>query len=734
MEQDEVENHMADGLPDKRMRQMLTVEEMMTGCFLVQLEDETIIFGSPPEIIKVLMNRGKPMPTTVVLPANFFWLEEVQADLEFPLYHFLFFRGGFYKGEKLKVVGTADQIDRTRRILRLTLLGPDESLMRKWRIPRQEIARQLAITNHFALKKPEGSIAEVDDLVEFICLKEGKTELKGLRIELKVKNCFSLTYQGESKLIDLNFYERQKPPMQILADSSFQLKRPAFGLLALSHCTTGFDPIGFTTGLVLFINSMPLLVDGPSWTKAHLRALGLSISEIKGSILSHTHGDHSSVIDTIMSGHKVTLITIKEVYRSFILKLSLLINWPEDKIEKMVHCIEVSLDKPYYWFGATFKFFRSVHTIATIGFEVTYNGKKIIYSGDTAWGGTLQNLLAAGIVDQATYDPLANIFTGKADLVIMDGGGGLIHPDPAEIDKLPVNIKQKTYLTHRSNLPEEITGLNLIRPGQQWELIPASTVSIGDINAIQNSPLIANLSQEWLNTIYSLGKIDAVDIGQVILQEGEPGKDFYIIIDGAFSIIQGNHKLIRLGTGDFFGELPILEDNLCTVTVKATTKGRMLVIPRAVFLQMAHGTTIGKKLLKLHQIRPALLQCGWVKELPLQIIDRFAEKVNRRIFRSGEMIIHEGEKGDEIFYLERGRASVIMTVNGRAEKIRSMAKNQFFGEMAVLGDGIRTATVIAEGDTSLLVIRRQDFENLKREYPILFYAMGVIADERIIVR
>jgi CRP-like cAMP-binding protein len=710
---------------------MLTVDEIMVGCFLVQIEDETVIFGSPPEIIKVLMQRGKPMPTAVVLPVNFFWLEEVQADLEFPLYHFLFFRGGFLQGEKLKVIGTADQIDRTRQLLRLTLLGPDEGLMRKWHIPQQDIARQLAIINHFALKRQDGSIAEVDDLVEFIYFNEGKTELKGLHIELKERNCFSLTCRGESKVINLAFYERQKPPMNIKADSYFQLKRPAFGLLALSHCTSGFDPIGFTTGLVLFLNSMPLLIDGPSWTKEHLRAFGLSIGEIKGSILSHTHGDHSSVIDTIMSGHKVNLITIKEVYRSFILKLSLLINWSEDKIKDMVHCIEVSLDKPYYWFGATFKFFRSVHTIATIGFEVTYNGKKIIYSGDTVWGEPLQHLFAAGIVDQATYDPLANIFTAGADLVIMDGGGGLIHPDPAEMNQLPMHVKQKTYLTHRSNLPEGITGLNLIRPGQQWEFIPAATVSIGDINAIQNSALISSLSQEWLNTIYSLGKIEAVDPGQVILREGEPGQDFYIIIDGAFSINQGNQKLIRLGTGDFFGELPILEDNLGTVTVKAKTKGRIMVIPRAVFLHMAHSTALGKRLLKLHQMRPALLQCGWVKELPLQIIDRLAEKVSRRIFQSGEIITHEGEKGDEIFYLERGRASVSITVNGQAEKVRSLDQNQFFGEIAVLGNGIRTATVIAEEDTSLLIIRRLDFEKLKREYPILFYAMGVIAEERI---
>jgi CRP-like cAMP-binding protein/glyoxylase-like metal-dependent hydrolase (beta-lactamase superfamily II) len=713
---------------------MLTVDEVMKGSFLVEIEDETIIFGSPPEIIKVLLNSQKPMPTTVVLPAHFYWLEEIQAELEFQLFHFLFNRGKFFQGEKLKVIGTADQIDRIRQILRLTLLGPDESLMHKWQISQQEIAQQFAITNHFAIKKPEGEIAEVDDLVEFIAFQEGKTKLKGLHIEVKEKNCFHITYRGENQVIDLNFYERQKPPMKIQTDSSFQLKRPAFGLLALSHCTSGFDPNGFTTGFVLFINSMPLLIDGPAWAKEHLRSFGLSISEIKGNILSHNHGDHASVIDTIISGHRVNLITIKEVYRSFILKLSLLIGWPEDKIKKMVHCTEVFIDKPYYWFGATFNFFRSVHTIATIGFEVTYNGKKIIYSGDTVWGKPLQNLLAAGIVDQATYNPLANIFTAEADLVIMDGGGGLIHPDPAEINKLPMKVKQKTYLTHRSNLPEGITGLNLIHPGQQWEFVPASNVSIGDINAMQNSPLISSLSQEWLNTIYSQGKIDEVSAGQVILQEGEPGKDFYIIIDGAFSIIQGNDKLVRLGTGDFFGELSLLEANLCTTTVKAITKGRMLVIPRVIFLQLADRTTIGKRLLKLHQMRPALLQSGWVKELPLQIIDRLAEKLNRRIFKSGEIIIHEGTKGDEIFYLERGKASVLMTVNGQAEKIRSMDKNQFFGELAILGDGIRTATVIAEEDTSLLILRRLDFERLKREYPILFYAMGVIAEERIIVR
>jgi CRP-like cAMP-binding protein len=146
------------------------------------------------------------------------------------------------------------------------------------------------------------------------------------------------------------------------------------------------------------------------------------------------------------------------------------------------------------------------------------------------------------------------------------------------------------------------------------------------------------------------------------------------------SIIQGDNKLISLGTGDFFGALPILEDNRCTTTVKATTKGSLLVIPRPVFRQKADRTTIGKRLLKLHQMRPALLECGWVKDLPVQIIDRLAEKVNRRTFA-----LRMKEKREMKSSILRGRANVFMIVNGQSQKITSMAKNQSLPGIATSG-------------------------------------------------
>ena len=117
------------------------------------------------------------------------------------------------------------------------------------------------------------------------------------------------------------------------------------------------------------------------------------------------------------------------------------------------------------------------------------------------------------------------------------------------------------------------------------------------------------------------------------------------------------------------------------------------------------------------------------QKLPLQIIDRFAEKVNRRIFKSGGIITHEGEKGDEIFYLERGKASVFMTVNGQAEKIRSMAKNQFLGRWP-FWRWHPHRHCYCRGRHLLINLTPPGFRKIEKGISKLFYAMGVIAEEK----
>src|SRR3954447_1566542 len=81
--------------------------------------------------------------------------------------------------------------------------------------------------------------------------------------------------------------------------------------------------------------------------------------------------------------------------------------------------------------------------------------------------------------------------------------------------------------------------------------------------------------------------------------------------------------------------------------------------------------------------------------------------------REGKELATEGEFGHEFFVIERGTADVLRG----GEKIRELGPGDFFGEIALLEEDRRTATVRATTDMSVIVMTRQDFRALDRAEP-----------------
>jgi CRP/FNR family transcriptional regulator, cyclic AMP receptor protein len=95
--------------------------------------------------------------------------------------------------------------------------------------------------------------------------------------------------------------------------------------------------------------------------------------------------------------------------------------------------------------------------------------------------------------------------------------------------------------------------------------------------------------------------------GEVIFDEGEVGQTIYIVLDGEVTICRqgapGDGQLARLGRGEFFGELGLLDDSVRTAQALAATECRLLVLSRDDFeglmerhLRIAHK--IGRQLLR----------------------------------------------------------------------------------------------------------------------------------------
>ncbi len=137
---------------------------LMPGAEIVEFDDGTttrrIQFGVPP-CLKLWQQKRLPPPTEFVLPDEFFRHGVVQACLEFFVYNFLFVLGkafGKLPNQKLIVYGTPNQIARARRMLEVTLLGFSQAEMDFWSINDQQAARldrQRRMTAWFAAKHPD---------------------------------------------------------------------------------------------------------------------------------------------------------------------------------------------------------------------------------------------------------------------------------------------------------------------------------------------------------------------------------------------------------------------------------------------------------------------------------------------------------------------------------------------------------------------------------------------------
>ncbi len=96
-------------------------------------------------------------------------------------------------------------------------------------------------------------------------------------------------------------------------------------------------------------------------------------------------------------------------------------------------------------------------------------------------------------------------------------------------------------------------------------------------------------------------------------------------------------------------------------------------------------------------------------------LDQIAAICTEKHFQSGEMITRQGEAGDELFIITEGFVEVVLDERGSSpvRVVVSLGSGQIIGEMALLDQGPRSASIRAVGDPTIVeTINRQDFETL----------------------
>lgn len=113
-------------------------------------------------------------------------------------------------------------------------------------------------------------------------------------------------------------------------------------------------------------------------------------------------------------------------------------------------------------------------------------------------------------------------------------------------------------------------------------------------------------------------------------------------------------------------------------------------------------------------------------------LERIAKLTRQHLFHAGDVIIREGDSDRRLFIIASGRVVVIKSLGDKNERrIRTLGANAYFGEMALIDEMVRSASVIASEETQILSLDHWDLRREIEEYPALAVELLRMLSQRI---
>jgi CRP-like cAMP-binding protein len=119
------------------------------------------------------------------------------------------------------------------------------------------------------------------------------------------------------------------------------------------------------------------------------------------------------------------------------------------------------------------------------------------------------------------------------------------------------------------------------------------------VQALKSAPLFEGLSRKELAQLARVSEDLEVEPGEVLCKEGEIGHEFFVIVEGSVKVTRKGRTIASRISGDFVGEIALLEEMPRTATVKAETPVRLFVLTRKDFRHLLdENPSVERKVLR----------------------------------------------------------------------------------------------------------------------------------------
>jgi len=254
-------------------------------------------------------------------------------------------------------------------------------------------------------------------------------------------------------------------------------------------------------------------------------------------------------------------------------------------------------------------------------------------------------------------------------------------------------------------------------------------------DTLKEIPLLSNLSDEDIHRLASMFQVRTYPPGDYVMKAGDIGDEFYLIQEGTADVLSKDEtKIASLRNADYFGEQALLTDSERNASIRATSDLEVLVLNRQQFQSLTKSAdvmfaqrraVVAEDIVQAEEapettsydketfefIKNSIKQNMLFANHEDEIVNGIIPYMYEATYKKGEEIIQEGEEhATKFFCIAEGECEVSMAKWEKEEKKPIvLSQGKTFGELALLYDAPRNATIRAASDVKVYVMERNAF-------------------------
>ena len=269
----------------------------------------------------------------------------------------------------------------------------------------------------------------------------------------------------------------------------------------------------------------------------------------------------------------------------------------------------------------------------------------------------------------------------------------------------------------RTSVSAEVYGIHNVKKPYVPRVIPKSDEQKERIKEkCMQSFIFNSLESNELKTVIDSFEEKKYSAGKNVITQGEEGDVLYLVDSGELDcekVFKAGDPPTYLKTykpGESFGELALLYNAPRAATIRAKTDSICWALDRECFNNIVKEAAIKKR----EKYENTLKKVEILQSIDPYELGQICDALKTQNFSKGDMIIKQGDNGDVFYILDEGKAHAekVFEEGKTPQKVKDYESGGYFGELALLKNEPRAASIIADSDCKCLSLDRMAFKRL----------------------